>query len=445
MNQQTPDVIVTPLRNGLVAGSDNYLNLLIQVQAPNDADTADTAATAQRPALNLALVIDRSGSMSGRPLHEAKRCAGFMIDNLTASDRLALVIYDDRIQLLVPSTLVSDKQCFHDALASVESRGSTNLHGGWLKGAEQVASHLGPKSISRVLLLSDGCANQGVTGIAAIAGQCGQLAEAGVSTSTYGLGNSFNEELMTAMARSGRANAYYGDTAEDLMDPFREEFALLTSLWARNVRLFVSLCFGGGRIRVLNRFPNHPGGGCRMPDLAYGGEAWAVAQIKVPADVAAPSNETVTVASFEVEYSDYQGEQREVIVPALCLPLLSTKEYHELPENELVARRLIELEAADLQERARRSARHGDWPGVRQVLERVQALAQTHEWLAKVVVELNALAAQEDSERFSKETYYQAFRMRARLAARDEAPGSAPASAPVAPYLRRKARIGTAE
>ena len=439
MNQNSPDVIVTSLRNGLVAAADNYLNLLIQVQAP---DAPEAATRTHRPALNLALVIDRSGSMSGRPLHEAERCAGFIIDHLTPSDRLALVIYDDQIELLVPSTPVVDKRLFHSALAGVESHGSTNLHAGWLKGAEEVAAHLDPAGISRVLLLSDGCANQGVTSTDAIASQCRQLAEAGVSTSTYGLGNSFNEELMVAMARSGRGNSYYGDTAEDLMDPFREEFALLTSLWARDLRLFVRLPFSGGRVRVLNRFPNHPRGGCRMPDLAYGGEAWAVAQIKVPAAVTAVSSGTLAVASFEIEYSDNQGERREVMVPALYLLVLNAKDYHALTENELVARRLGELQAADLQERARDAARQGDWAGVREILTRVRKLAETNRWLANVVAELEHLAAQEDRERFSKETYYQALSMRERLAGKNEAPDSAPASAPAAPYLRRKARIG---
>jgi Ca-activated chloride channel family protein len=441
MNEQSPDVIVTPLRHGLLAGSDNYLNLLIQVQAP---DTPDAATHTQRPALNLALVIDRSGSMSGRPLHEAKRCAGFMVDHLTPSDRLALVIYDDRIELLVPSIRVVDKRRFHDALTGVESRGSTNLHGGWLKGAEQVAAHLGPNSIARVLLLSDGCANQGMTSIETIASQCEQLAREGVSTSTYGLGNLFNEELMAAMARSGCGKPYYGDTAEDLMDPFREEFAFLTSLWARDLRLFVRLSFSG-RVRVLNRFPSHPRGGCRMPDLAYGGEAWAVAQIKVPAAVTATSIEAMAVASFEIEYSDNQRERHEVMVPALCLPVLSEKDYEALAENELVARRLVELEAADLQESARHAAQHDDWTEVQRVLVRVRELAQTNEWLAKVVVELEGLAAQQDRERFSKETHYQALRMRERLAPKNEAAEPAPAGAPLTPYLRRKARVGKQE
>jgi Ca-activated chloride channel family protein len=440
MKEQLPDVIVTPLRNGLLAGTDNELYLLVQVQSP---DAADAGAT-PRPALNLALVIDRSGSMAGKPLHEAKRCASFIIDQLAPADHVALVVYDDRADVLVPSTLAVDKQRLHNALIAVESGDSTNLHGGWLKGAEQVAEHARSNAISRVLLLSDGCANRGVTSTDALARQCAQLAEAGVSTSTYGLGNSFNEELMAAMARSGCGKPYYGDSAEDLMDPFREEFALLTALWARDIRLFINLSFSDGRVRVLNRLPHHPRGGCRMPELAYAGEAWAVARIRIPAASIAASNGAVSVASFEIDYSDQHRERRQVVVPALCLPVLTAREYRALDENELVARRLAELQAADLQQDARDAARRGDWPAVRQSLARVRELARNHEWLTRVVAELETLATQEDRERFSKEALYSAAIMRERLAPVNEMAG--PPNAPAAaPYLRRKSRAGKAE
>ncbi len=88
----------------------------------------------------------------------------------------------------------------------------------------------------RVILLSDGNANEGLTDPGEIASQCEAFAAAGVSTSTYGFGRHFNEELMVAMARAGGGNSYYGDTADDLFEPFDQEFSLLSSLWARAPR-----------------------------------------------------------------------------------------------------------------------------------------------------------------------------------------------------------------
>jgi Ca-activated chloride channel homolog len=129
---------------------------------------------------------------------------------------------------------------------------------------------------------------------------------------------------------------------------------------------------------------------------------------------------------------------------ALCLPVLNAREYGALEENELVARRLAELQAADLQQDARDAARRGDWPAVRQSLARVRELAQNHQWLTRVVAELETLAAQEDRERFSKEVFYSAASLRERLASVNESAGPSTAP-PAAPYLRRKSRAGKAQ
>jgi Ca-activated chloride channel family protein len=113
------------------------------------------------------------------------------------------------------------------------------------------------------------------------------MADAGVGTSTYGLGQGFNEELMTAMARAGRGNAYYGQTAEDLMDPFREEFDLMSALCARRLRLAVAPA-RGVRVEILNQYRTDAEGRTMLLDLAYGGEAWAVMRLTVPCSVSSP-------------------------------------------------------------------------------------------------------------------------------------------------------------
>ena len=104
-----------------------------------------------------------------------------------------------------------------------------------LAGAEQVAlGKLIP--LNRILLLSDGCANEGLIS-EQIKNQCARLAETNISTSTYGLRSHFNEDLMIGMASQGQGHSYYGQTSEDLMDPFKEEFETLTRTVATNVQL----------------------------------------------------------------------------------------------------------------------------------------------------------------------------------------------------------------
>jgi Ca-activated chloride channel family protein len=161
----------------------------------------------------------------------------------------------------------------------IHAGGNTDLHGGWLEGAQTLTAVPG-SGLKRVIVLSDGQANEGLTDAAAISGQCAQWAARGVTTSTYGLGNSFNEELMVAMARANGGNHYYGDTAEDLMDPFQQELELLGNLCLRDLRMSAR-ARDGVEVEMVNVLPAAEGG-WRLPDLAWGAQAWAVLRLKVP-------------------------------------------------------------------------------------------------------------------------------------------------------------------
>ena len=275
-------LLLTPERAALAADGANTLRVLVRVQAP--ARPADpTAQSARRDPLHLALVLDRSGSMAGAPLQEAKHCACHIVDQLGADDRAAIVAFDSEVELLAPLTAGSQKAALRAAIDGIGEAGCTDLHGGWRAGADELAGKLAAAGIHRVVLLSDGCANEGETALEVISGQCRDLARAGVSTSTYGLGNEFNEDLMLAMARAGRGNAYYGDTAADLAEPFAAEFALLTNLCARGLVLKVNAPDVVG-VRLRNDYEAVAEGAraWKLPDLAYAAEAWAVAEFELP-------------------------------------------------------------------------------------------------------------------------------------------------------------------
>lgn len=144
--------------------------------------------------------------MSGEPLLEAVRCAKHIIDRLESTDVVSLIMFDDRVNTLSPAKPVGDRKALYTALSHVRSGGSTNLHGGWQAGSATILEDVKQAAIARVILLSDGNANVGdTTDTNEIAALCAHAAEQGVTTSTYGLGRDFNEELMVEMGKRGEA------------------------------------------------------------------------------------------------------------------------------------------------------------------------------------------------------------------------------------------------
>ena len=432
------DLAFRPQREALLSGHTNRLNVLLQAQAP---DAPESVAV--RKPLNLSLVIDRSGSMQGRPLDEAKRCANMIINNLGPTDRASIVVYDNVVDVLVPNRRVDDPLHFIQAIRSIDDGGSTALHSGWLRGAEQAALSQSGEFVSRVLLLSDGQANAGLTDIDQLASQCANVAEEGVTTSTYGLGHHFNEDLMVAMARAGLGQGYYGESAEDLEDPFREEFDLLTSLCARRLRLALH-AEDGVQVNIENLYDRDPTGRWKLPDLAYGGEAWALAAILIDGSLEGRTiDNKIRLLTANLEFEDMEGSSQVAGPIFLELPYLPAAAYQAVAEDEVPRGRAAELRAATLQEQARTAAQQGDWDRVTELLQTAREEARDNEWVRASLDALERYAERRETQMFSKEAMYQSRSMRSRLAAKDEGVAfSLREESEKAAFLRRKRERG---
>ncbi|WP_152560102.1 vWA domain-containing protein [Hymenobacter sp. IS2118] len=218
----------------------------------------------QRRPLNVALVIDRSGSMAGAPLRYALQAAADFVDRLAANDRLSIVVYDDHVNTLLEAELVTDKSAIKKVLQGVRAGGLTNLSGGWLRGCELVARHKTDQHVNRVLLLTDGQANNGITNSAVLIKTAATKAEEGITTTTLGFGSHFEEDLLIGMARAANGNFYFIQSLDDAADVFGIELDSLKAIAAQNLTVTLTPLNGAVIADVLSLARQEPQADGRM-------------------------------------------------------------------------------------------------------------------------------------------------------------------------------------
>jgi Ca-activated chloride channel homolog len=197
----------------------------------------------ERRPVNLAVVLDRSGSMSEESkMNYAKAALSALIDQLNSEDIFSLVIYDDVVEVVRPAARVGrDKQQIRNLVEDINPRGWTNLGGGMQEGFRQVEKHTGKEYVNRVVLLSDGLANQGITDPHRLQSIARRQRDHAISLSTIGVGLDYNENLMVGLSENGGGNYYFLESCRNLASVLRREFDRLADVMAQNVTIELDL------------------------------------------------------------------------------------------------------------------------------------------------------------------------------------------------------------
>ena len=211
----------------------------------------DLPETKKRPRVNVAIVIDTSGSMGGKKIKQARQAAITAVKRLRKDDIVSVVLYNTSALVLVPATKASDSKDIIRKIETISAKGSTALFAGVSKGAAEVRKFLDKDSVNRVILLSDGLANVGPKSPGELERLGASLVKEGMSVSTLGLGLGYNEDLMSGLASAGSGNHIFVEQAENLVAVFNTEFNDLMSVVAGDFEIHAKVAKGVRPVRVL--------------------------------------------------------------------------------------------------------------------------------------------------------------------------------------------------
>ncbi len=289
-------------------GSDSKVIIKIEVEGGK-------VDRVRRTPLNLAIVLDRSGSMSGAKLEQAKQAAQFLVNQLERDDVLSVVLYDTEVQVVVPAGKLKDRaREINRIIGRIETGGSTALYAGVEQGGGQLREYLSSERINRVMLLSDGIANIGPSSNAEIARLGSRLAREGGSVTTIGLGNDYNETLMTSLAEASDANYYYVADIESLPEVFEAELGELQSIVARDITIEIRCPKGVRPVRFLGR----PGTlNKRSESVAFGTvSSEQVRELYLECEIEPDAmGKTTEIAEVAVTYTDDSSTDRQSLEP----------------------------------------------------------------------------------------------------------------------------------
>ena len=264
---------------------------------------------ARRVPVNAVMILDRSGSMQGPKMERARDAARALVEALGEGDQLAIVEFSSDASVLLPSTPMSraTRALALAAIERLEATGGTNMSAAFDAAAPELMRGRGPARVDKVFLASDGQANEGISdrpGLLRVA----QRDFGGATVSTFGMGEDYDEDLMSALAAQAGGRARYIQSPQVLPAAFRDELSRAAALAARDVRIRVRGLAGAAVERVLGyEFVQNAQDAewVRLPDFAAGEERRVLVKLSVP-----PGHGPTDLASVELRFEDASGEER---------------------------------------------------------------------------------------------------------------------------------------
>ncbi|TFG49163.1 MAG: VWA domain-containing protein [Candidatus Brocadiia bacterium] len=319
-----------------------------------------------RAPVNISIVIDKSGSMSGEKIEKAKEAAIMVIRYLNPRDIISVTAYDSTVKVILPATEVSDIGGIIRKIRHIEAGGSTALYEGVRQGAEEVKKYLSENRVNRIVLLSDGLANVGPDSPDDLGALGRKLIKKGISVTTIGLGENFNEDLMTKLAFNSDGNHYFAENPRDLEKIFDKEFRRALSVVAQEIQIEIRCRDGIRPVRLLGREGTIKDRNVSVfiNQLYSKAEKFVILEVEIPPK---PAGTTQKVAEIEVSYSNLKTHTTDRFKSEIEVNFSDSKALVEERANNQVMADVIELLAVERNEIAIQFRDKGDIDKARKV------------------------------------------------------------------------------
>ncbi len=329
--------------------------------------------SSSRTPMNISIVIDRSGSMGEKnKLEYVKKAVEYLIDEASTDDYISVVTYDDNADVLQKSQVVKDKYELRQKINSLQPGGFTNLSEGMFEGYDQVNRNYMRGYVNKVFLLSDGLANRGITDRFKLADMVREKnRKDGITISTFGVGNDFNENLMADIADYGRGNYYYIKNSSDIPEIFASELKGMRNLVGQGTKMKVK--FPGENLKVSKVFgyPYEVEGENVTIDFkdVFSGQQKSVL---IKFDITKKTDRKL-VFENELTYSDVTADFKLVTERNINnIQQTSSIEKYNTNKNEMVVQNISTFEANEMMEEALRNVDDGNFTKAKELMSGAQ-------------------------------------------------------------------------
>ena len=339
--QMSWDKLVVP------AKTNTERSLLIELSADSDSKIKKI----DRPPVNLALVVDRSGSMDGSPIEAAKIAASQIVEKLNPKDSLSLVSFDSEVITHFSNVKMDIEGCNHakQMISELYARGMTDLSGGWFEGAKCATEAIDEGGFSNgyVIVLSDGMANHGITDPKELKMHATELASRGIQTSSIGIGANYSPLQLDALAEGGEGRLHDTETADDIIDVVLGELGEIGNTIARNLKLYIHSP-RGVQFECLSKMQGHRSGNFFQIDIGslQLNQTKSVALLTKVGEF--PNGNDLSFKAHTTWEELETGKQNESSVVNSTLKVVTLKKAESAAINSTVVKKVADLWEASL-------------------------------------------------------------------------------------------------